>query len=117
MLPATCVGGVVTAEGVPIPSAEILSEGVGQSEGVVFLDEDEARYVAKITPDLKTTLEKLSDALGSIASALTAIDTKTLVTTCGAGSGTAGPTPVAALDITAINTAKAAVDTLKAGLK
>lgn len=120
VIEATCVGGVVTAEGVPIPSADILSEGVAQSDGILILDEDDAKYVAKTSPDLKETLEKLSAALDNIASALSAID--------GAGyiiSVTGGPSPVVAIpsppvatgDIASINSAKSAIDLFKENLK
>lgn len=117
MIDATCTSGVVTADGVPVPSAEILSGGVGQSSGVLLLDEDRAAYLANIEPDLSVTLDKLSTALGSIASALNKIDTKVLSTTCPAGSGATLPLPLAASDIATIQTAKTAIDALKGTLR
>lgn len=128
MLPATCVGGVVTAEGVPVPAAEILSEGVGESEGVVFLDEDKARYIAKISPDLKTTLEHLIEALGkaiealnNASAALTSIDTAGYIIAVSGGSGapavgTPSP-PVATGDISALDTATQGIEAAKAELE
>ncbi len=75
MIPATCVGGIVTADDVPVPSAVILSEGVAESEGVLFLDGENARYLPKTSPDLKLTLEKLAEALDKIATAMGEIAT------------------------------------------
>lgn len=118
MLEASCVGGIVTAGGIPVPAADILSEGVGASTGVLILDEDEAKYLAKISPDLKTTLEKLSSVCDTIKSALQAIDSiGTLVTTCGVGPGTAIFLPVNIANIAALTAAKAEIDILKASLK
>lgn len=117
MLDATCVAGVVSTGGVPVPGVGILSEGVGASTGILFLDEDQAMYLAKISPDLKSTLDGLISALTSISSALNALNTATLLTTCPAGSGVAGPPLVATADITAINTAKAQLLFLKGMLK
>lgn len=118
MLDATCEAGVVTADGVPVPGAQILSEGVGASSGVLLIDEDRARYVAKTSPDLKTTLEKLIVALDKTVAALQAIDgVGSLVTSCGAGAGSATWIPVAASDISGITSAKADLEALMEELK
>lgn len=109
MLEATCVAGVVTADGVPVVSAEILSEGVGASSGVLFLDEDQAKYIPKTSPDLKTTLEKIASALSSIASALTTID--------GKPTGTLPPAPAAAASIAQISAVQVEISALKEVLK
>jgi hypothetical protein len=110
-LEATCEGGVVTAEGVSVDEPEIMSEGEGSSVGVLLQDQEKTWYFAKITPDLKSTLEKISSALGQIASALSSIDAKPT-----GGSGSA-PAPAAAGNISAINTVKAEVDALKDNLR
>lgn len=117
VLHANCAGGLVYSNGVPVPSAQILSEGVGESSGVLLVDQGEAVYVAKISPDLKATLDGLVSALTSISSALNALNTATLATTCPAGAGVAGPPLVASADIAAINTAKAQLLFLKGVLK
>lgn len=117
MIEASCVAGVVIAGGVPVPSATILSEGVGSSEGVLIIDEDKVIYIAATEADLGSTLDILSSVLSSIASALTLIDAKVLVTTCPAGAGTAGPLPLAVANIAAIQAAKVQVDLLKGMLK
>ncbi len=117
MLEATCVAGVVTAGGVPVVEADILCEGVASSEGVLILDEDKAKYLAKTSPDLKTTITKLISILGHLTTALTSIDTKVLVTTCGAGPGTTAPLPLAASDIIAITAVQAELSLLKEALK
>jgi hypothetical protein len=109
MLEATCVGGVVTSQGIPVPAAQILSEGVGLSSGVLFLDEDRAKYFTSNASDLKTTLEQIASALTSIASALTLLDAKPL--------GTLPPAPAAAANITQIIAVQAQVTALGELLK
>ena len=121
VLEATCVAGVVTVDGIPVPAATVLSEGVAQSEGLLILDEDTANYVAKTSPDLKETLDKLSSALDSIASALQAIDTAGYIISVSGGAmspaiGIPSP-PVAVADIAQINAAKAEIDLFKEMLK
>lgn len=72
ILSATCQAGIVTADGVPVPGAVILGEGVGASSGALILDEARKVYVPKTSPDLKTTLEKVIDALGATKDGLDA---------------------------------------------
>ncbi len=124
MIEATCVAGVVTAGGFPVPAADILSEGVGVSTGILLLDEDEAKYLPKITPDLKSTIEDLSSLLGTISGTLTTISTA--LTSIGAmmtGPTTAPPptlpTDVASIitDVASLTALKVQVDLLKETLK
>ncbi len=111
MLPATCVLGIVTADGVPVVGATLQSEGVGLSDGVVLLDGDEARYLAKISPDLKTTIGALSDALLQLITALTAIDAKPV------GGIASAPSPGAASNIVQLGVIQAQLLVLKETLK
>ncbi len=112
MLEATCVGGVVTSEGVPVPDADILSEGVASSAGILLLDEDKAKYIAKTTPDLKTTLERVASALGTIGSTFGTVSAQLLVL---------GANPldlvVIATNIAAISAVQAQLTALKESLK
>lgn len=111
VIEATCENELVTAEGVVVESAEILSEGVAASEGVLVMDKEKTYYLAKTSPDLKSTLEKLISTLTQIASALTAIDAKPT-----GGSGSA-PVPAATGNVSSINTLKSELTALKDGLK
>lgn len=120
VLPATCTANVVTADDLALPGAVVLSEGIGPSEGFAVIDEDLKYYVAKTTPDLKTSLDKLVDvltqvktALDKTASALTALDTAGFL--IAATSGVPSP-PVAATDISGITSASTSIDTLKTQL-
>lgn len=122
VLTATCVGGIVSVQGIPVPGVELLSEGVASSEGILIIDEDRAYYVTNIGNDLDTTLEKLIAAIGKIATALTkatdgfgkAVDALTKLDTAafliGAASAVPSP-PLAAADIAGITTAKTAITT------
>lgn len=109
VLQASCVGGIVTSENVPVPSADILSEGVASSDGILVLEEDQATYVTSNASDIKDALDKIASALSSIASALTTIDTKP--------PGTLPPTPLASSDIAQISAIQAQLSALKESLK
>lgn len=109
MLEATCVAGIVTADGIPVVEAQVLSEGMGSSSGVLILDGSEAKYIAKTSPDLKLALTQISTALTNIAAALTLLDAKPL--------GTLPAAPAAAANIALITTAQAQIAALKEILK
>lgn len=113
MLDASCVAGVVTSEGVPVPTATILSEGVGPSSGVLLLDEDKARYIAKISPDLKATIEKLIDALTETASALNSTVSAFLSIASGMTGSTTAPPPTLAADLLPITTSASSITATK----
>jgi hypothetical protein len=106
---ASCAAGVVSVDGNPVV-AEILSEGVGSSEGVVILDKEKAFYITSNATDLQTTMEKIASALTKIGETLTAI-----------GAGMTGPTtappPTLAANVVQINLIVTELNTLKAALK
>lgn len=108
-LEANCTGNVVKIGSDPI-AAEILSEGVGESQGIVVMDKDKAYYITSNATDLKTTLQKLTDALTQIGTTLTSI-----------GAGMTGPTtappPTLATDVAQINLIVTELTTLKDTLK
>lgn len=107
-LEATCVLGVVTAEGVPVPSATVLSEGVGPSTGVLVLDDEKAFYLAKTSPDLKSTLEQVIAALTQVATSLT---------TLGAAIPTVTTPPTLAAEVANLTSKIALLTALKEVLK
>lgn len=60
IIDATCsAAGIVTAEGVPIPTAQVLSEGKQTSSGLLFIDGDKARYMPSSASDIKSLITKL----------------------------------------------------------
>lgn len=125
ILDAVCVEGEVKIGAVVLENVIFVSQGEGDSEGIVLIDEEKIYYIPVANTDLKTTLEKVVDALTAAATALTqaatgmgAIDVKP---TGGTGSAS---TPAAASNISAINTqvtnintAKNALNTLKDDLE
>ena len=121
ILEATCVGGVVKVGNLPVPETTILSEGVGQSEGVVLLEKDKSTYIADTTPDLKSTLTQLETALAQTASALTEIVTALATVSAATIPPTTGGIASNVAAITAagvqINLAKSNLTTLKGALK
>lgn len=124
VLDATCQNGIVTSQGVSVPVATVMSEGVASSVGNLIVDEEKAWYITKISPDLKklitdlvaaisdvkSALDQVSLALTDSASALTIVDAKPV-----GGTGSA-PAPGAAANITAITTAKGQIDALASSL-
>src|SRR5690606_37212730 len=107
-LAATCSAGVVTSDTI-VTEAEILSKGVGDSEGILIQDEDRAYYLANTIADLEALLEKLISTLEQVKSgldktvdALTALDTAAFLVA--ADAGVPSP-PVAASDIASIGSA------------
>jgi len=78
VLSATCVNGVVTSDGVQIPSGvQILSEGVASSSGYLIIDQDRLYYVSKTSPDLKDVITQLNSIVQQIQTIFTAIDAVT----------------------------------------
>lgn len=123
-LEATCVNGIVTAGGVPVPETEILSEGVGASSGVLLIDESLKTYIPKTSPDLEATLTQVIAALSAAASAITA--SATLFGTMAspvwdvqpAGAAAAASAATAASSASAaITAARTALETLKGALR
>jgi len=73
ILNATCsAAGVVTCEGVEVPAAEVLSEGKQASSGILIIDGDKAWFIALSASDLKTTIDKVAQALTQAATGLNA---------------------------------------------
>lgn len=109
ILEATCAGGVVTADGLPVSGATVLSEGVAPSSGILIMQGDEKTYVAKTSPDLNLTLARLAEALGNIATALTALDAKPI--------GALPPAPSSAAAIANITSIQGQLTALKEAMK
>ena len=53
---------------VEVPNAKILSEGVGDSEGILILSGAECVYIAQTTGDVKKALTILKDGFNKLAS-------------------------------------------------
>lgn len=88
MIDATCSGKEVTAAGVVVENAVILSEGEGESSGILLLEGDKPKYITSNATDLKTTLEKTVAALNKTSETLIKIST----TLTSIGAGMTGPT-------------------------
>ena len=125
ILDATCnASGLVSADGVTVPAAQVLSEGKQVSSGVLFIEGEKLKYLPSSATDIKTTIERAIDILDELGPALTEI--ALALTAIGAGMtgpttappGTL-PTSVATINskVTALNSTKAELDTLKGALK
>lgn len=109
-LEASCVAGIVKVGQTPVPGATLLSEGIAPSEGILILEEDKATYLAKTSPDLKTTLDKVSSAITKISTILTSI-----------GAAMTGPTtappPTLVSDVAELLATNVELIALKSSLK
>jgi len=113
VLDAECRSNVVKQNGVEVPSAQILSEGNGQSSGVLLIDGSKAVYLTSSAQDLKETLERIIEALQSVSSALSSLD--------GAGyyrdPGPSPSPPLASGAISSLNSAISGLEEFKEVLK
>lgn len=111
ILPATCdANGKVTAEGVEVPGAVVLSLGKQASSGILLLDTEKAWYFPSSATDIQTTIDKTTKAIDKIIAIVNSI-----------GAGMTGPTtappPTLVTDVAALTTIKGELDTLKGALK
>lgn len=104
VIEASCVAGVVTADGKPVDDVTILiGEGVASSSGILILTGEEKFYVADFSSDLKDVITSLTSLLTNVVTVLTAHD--------GALGGTQAAT------IASITTAITTLTTKKENLK
>lgn len=108
---ATCVGGIVMVDGLPIPDAVILTQGTAASEGMLVLNKGIAYYVTSNTEDIEDLLTKLVSTLGTVTSVLNTI----AATFTSVGAGMTGPTtappPTLVTDVASIITAATNITT------
>lgn len=121
VLEATCLAGIVKVGQTPVPDTTVLSEGVGSSSGVLILEEDKKTYIAKTSPDLKSTLEQLEVALSQTATALLeviqALGVVSAATIPPSTGGIASNVANITVATVQLNLAKSQVTTLKGMLK
>lgn len=102
--------GKVTADGVEVIGAIILSEGKQASQGLAVMQGDQVWYLTSSATDIKTTIEKMADAITKIANLFTSV-----------GSGMTGPTtappPTLVTDVLALNMLVTELNQLKGALK
>lgn len=101
IMEAVVQGGVVKVGSLSVPGAVILSEGDADSQGLLILEGGEKFYITKITPDLKTTIEKTADLIEDLNAALTEIATA-LTTIAAVPSGWVTPPATVAANVTQI---------------
>lgn len=111
ILPATCdAQGKVTADGVVVPEAQVLSLGKQASSGLLVIDGERVWYIALSATDIQTTLAKVSAAIDKLNTILQSI-----------GASMTGPTtappPTLVTDLVALMTIKTEIDQLKEALK
>lgn len=110
LLPATCVGQTVKLLGsnVALQDVEILSEGEGESSGFVLIDDTKLYYLPNIVPDLKTTIQKVIDALGHVTNGLSGLNNAGYLISAVGGV----PSPI----LPAVSAAANGIDTAKSAL-
>lgn len=91
---------------VEVPNVKILSEGLGESAGIMILAGEECVYIAQTTGDLKSALTIIKEGFTKLAS--------DVVQASGGTSDVGGATPNFATDM---NQVASDLDTLIGGLK
>lgn len=81
---------------IEVPDVKILSEGVGDSDGVVILAGSETVYIAQTTGDLKNALTIIKDGFTKLAG--------DVVQASGGTSDVGGATPTFASDMNKVAT-------------
>lgn len=91
---------------VEVPNVKILSEGVGDSTGIMLLQGSECIYIAETAGDLKKGLQIIANGFGDLAS--------NVVQATGGSTDTGGATPQFQ---TLMNQVKTDLNNLIGGLK
>lgn len=81
---------------VEVPNVKVLSEGVGDSEGIMLLQGSECIYIAETAGDLKKGLQIIADGFGTLS--------EDVVQATGGSSDTGGATPTFATDMKKVQT-------------
>jgi hypothetical protein len=110
MVEASCVAGVVSLEGIPVPAAEFFSEGVAQSDGIALMQGERVVYLNSNASDLKESIEQCVSILQSISAIL-------LTITSGMTGSTTAPPPTFGADKTSLDLAITQLGLLKDLLK
>jgi hypothetical protein len=124
-LAASCTAaGVVMAEGVPVPAAEVLSAGQAASTGLLIIDGDKAWYFPSSAADISATITQTMAVIDKLNAVITQLGTT--LTSIGAGmtGPTTAPPPTLPTDVIALNlkvteltAIKTQLDVLKGGLQ
>ena len=91
---------------VEVPNVKILSEGAGDSEGILLLQGTECIYIAETAGDLKQGLQIIADGFGTLAN--------DVIQATGGTTDTGGATPTFKSDM---NKIKSELNNLIGGLK
>lgn len=110
LVKAECKGGIVSIEGLAVNDVEILTEGIDQSDGILFLHKDKAFYLTSNATKLKEVIESLSDIADQLVQVINSI---------GAGMTgiTTAPPPTLQNDLAQITTLSNNLKVLKDNLK
>lgn len=99
-------GKVYVNDTIEVPDAKIMSEGAGDSEGILLLQGSECVYIAETAGDLKKGLQIIADGFGTLANDVTQAT--------GGTSDVGGATPTFQTDM---NKVKTDLNDLIGGLK
>ena len=78
ILNASCSStGVVSCEGFQVTDAQVLSEGRKASEGLLFIDKDNKKYLPSSATDIKDLITSLVQIITQVEGILTGIDAAT----------------------------------------
>lgn len=64
---ASLKDGQVYIGDIPVPDATVLSQGTGNSSGILLLSENQCIYIAQISDDIKSALTLLANAFSTLS--------------------------------------------------
>lgn len=73
VLSAQCLNQIIRVNNVMI-DAEILSEGIKASDGIVLIDKENSYYIPSNASDIKDTIALLNTLLSQVVTVLTGLD-------------------------------------------
>lgn len=125
VIEATCdANGKVTADGVIVDGAIVLSEGKQASSGLLFMQGEKVVYIPSSATDIKTVIEKLVLVIDDLNASLNQLVTTLTAVGAGMTGPTTAPPPTLASDlaqitvkVTSLTSTKSALNTLKGALK
>jgi hypothetical protein len=78
IIDATCLAGVVTADGLPVPGTTILSQGTKQSSGALEIDGEKRYYFTSNATDIKDLITNLEAIIQQVVLIATNLDAVTV---------------------------------------
>jgi hypothetical protein len=107
---ASCEGSQVKVQGVTVEDVQILSKGLGESQGLLFVSGESTYYFGSSFQDVSDTIDKVKEAIDKIATILSSIGS-------GMTGATTAPPPTLATDLAELTLLSGELAALKGELR